>query len=413
MKTILIFIFSTLLSACGGGGGGSSDNNNANNETTLIATIDLPNSIAPSIVIGNFKGDGNKYALVGGFFYDNYSYSAVPLKIFKLNENGGGEEVTTQILGLSPAASVHVPLVADFNRDGIDDIFLVGFFDSPYGSARSMAYISRAGSTHQLVSFNDSSYGHDATAVDLDRDGDIDVVTSEGKMWINDGAGNFTFKDHNWWTSAYWMHGLGVCAGDFINNGKIQLVMTDLHTSAFNLPISDTVLFEIDNRLEPIASYVLPKPAFDRTSNVELGHDITCRVADINNDGLKDIIVFSRPWDSARAGLWVGERYTQILINRGNFVFEDISNDSSMYQYKEPDYTPIIEDFNNDGLPDIWVMPTFFKNTGSSFVAQSINTHSADFGQPVKFGSVYGLVYIKCNYKQYKIYFTKPSLTFS
>ena len=311
MKKLLITISCVILTACGGGGGGTSPDVTPTN-TSFVGSL-IP-KLMPGVATGDFVGDGGKYVVVSGWLFSNYSFANNPVKIYKLSAEGGGTDVTSQVLGNNAMASTHIPLVADFNGDGIDDIFLPGFFDTPVGEGPSYVYISRRGSTHRETVLRDATWSHDATTADIDGDGDIDVINSVGKMWLNDGQGNFTFKDHSWQTSTYWMSGMGVCVGDFNNSGRKQVVITDLSVDASAGPIADTAIFELGSNLNTTAIHYLPAPILDRNTTTETSHDYTCRVADLNNDGLNDIIVFSRPWASARNNIWNKERYIQVCV---------------------------------------------------------------------------------------------------
>ncbi len=409
MKKLLITFSCAILTACGGGGGGNTPGDTPSSASFIGS---LASRLMPGVAVGDFVGDGGKYVVVSGWLFSNGSFANNPVKIYKLSIDGGGTDVTSQVLGNNIMASTHVPLVADFNGDGIDDIFLPGFFDTPVGEGPSYAYISRRGTTHRETVLPDVTWSHDATTADIDGDGDIDVVNSTGKMWINDGLGNFTFKDHSWQTSAYWMSGNGVCVGDFNNSGRKQVVITDLSIDSLAGPIADTAIFELDSNLNTTARHYLPAPILDRTSTVEQSHDYTCRVADINNDGLDDIIVFSRPWASARNDIWNKERYIQVLINRGNFQFDDSTSLSTTYAQlnTEADYMPLLKDFNGDGKIDLWFAPDLFLNNGSG--AFRLTAYLTNFDAlttaVVSMNNKYGLFYIKDN----SAYFVKPTYSF-
>jgi len=406
MKKILIFAMCVLVSACGGGGGGGSGNPSTNGDLIGASTQNL----MPGMATGDFVGDGGVYVIVSGWLFWNFSFNDAPVKIYKVNVAGGGSDVTSQIIGSNIKASTHVPLVADFNGDRIDDIFLPGFYDTPVGVGQSYAFISQRGTTHRRVTLPQTTWSHDATVVDIDRDGDIDVVNSVGQMWINDGHGNFTFRTHTYQFDTLWMNGNGICAGDFNNSGRQQIVITDLSINGLKEPIADTAIFELDQNINAVARHILPPPILDRKSTVEASHDYTCRVADINNDGLLDIVVFSRPWDSARNNIWTEERYIQTLINRGNFVFEDTSSLNSVYYQKiESDYIPQLKDFNKDGKIDLWIAPDLFLNqSGSLKLSASRPGTSIVTSMLIAVNNNYGLFYIKDN----NVYFTKLDYKF-
>jgi FG-GAP-like repeat len=263
----------------------------------------------------------------------------------------------------------------------------------------------------------ESTQSWSATAVDIDNNGTIDVVDSQGKIWLNDGTGNFTFKDHSWTNSLYWMNGTGVCAGDFLNNGHKQVVITDLNISAGMLPVSDTAIFELDNNLKPVSRNFLPVPILDRTNTSieEISHDVKCRAVDMNNDGLLDVVVFSRPWASARNNQWTAEGQIQILINQGNLTFVDQTNLTGFATNIDIDYFPVIQDVNGDGIPDIWSSPQLLVSGNGTWTRRLYNQiPSQRIPRPIKVNGVWGFLYaIQINSNQNEIHFAKPTLTIS
>jgi hypothetical protein len=410
MKLIIPFLFGLVLTACGSAGGGG-NSSTPTTPTNLIKIVKSDYATPIFMVQGHFKNDANTYMLVAGNQLN--MGGAVPVSIVKLDPAGGGTDVTVEILGSGITASVNEPLVADFNNDGIDDIFLPGFIDIAGQNTASQVFLSQPG-THHSRQFLDSTWSHGAFAADLNNDGNIDVIDSNGKMWINNGRGNFTFIDHNWQGNLYWMNGMGVCAGDFLNNGRTQVVITDLNISNGMLPVNDTAVFELDVNLRPISQNLLPAPIYDigNTSLTEKSHDVRCRVADMNNDGLRDIVVFSRPWASARNGLWTGEGQIQILINQGNLNFVDQTNLIGFNSGIVIDYSPIVKDFNGDGIPDIWSSPQLLISGNGKWTSRSYSTLSNFVdGVPVKINGKWGFAYAKnVDFNKNEIYFTKADL---
>jgi hypothetical protein len=129
MWKLVIPALAVALTGCGGGG--SSSSSGASNIADAIVTTSL--TVAgyvencgcnPTLAAGEFSGAGIKYVVVSGWRAGNH---LMPVKIYRLNTDGSTQDATTDILGGELQFSVNYPVVADFNKDGIDDIFLPGF----------------------------------------------------------------------------------------------------------------------------------------------------------------------------------------------------------------------------------------------------------------------------------------------
>jgi len=194
-------------------------------------------------------------------------------------------------------------------------------------------------------------------------------------------------------------------------------------------PLADTVIFELGATGLPEAQHYLPVPVLDRNNTgAEKIHDVTCKVVDLNNDGLQDILVFSRPWAST-GGPWTNEGVVQILINRGNWQFDD-TTDLAMSLYNRNvlvSYTAMILDLNGDGKLDLWAGYFDFNtgnanqallNNGSGIFSSSLQTTIASFQAsggmlPVKFGDKWAFVFSRLNSSSSNLYLTKPLYTFN
>ena len=434
MKTLIVLLASAVV--YGGGGGSSTVADNAapvvNTPAPVVdqlITSAIPSQgvYVPALVLGNFTNDGARYVLSAGWISNSNGWPNAPIKILKINADNTATDVTVSILGSEQLASTNIPIVADFNGDGIDDIFLPGFRDMPVGNSGSIVFLSRPGQSHQRVDLPNQVWSHGAVAVDINGDGAIDVVNSHGQMWLNDGHGNFTFRDYaynlnNLSVGAY-MNGSGVCAGDFNNTGRTQIVITDVENTAHHLPISDTIIFELDNQLQSTNWHALPVPILDRGATTEISHDIACQVADINRDGKLDIIVISRPLDSARNGQWTSEGRIQIYLNQGNWVFTDITDTLVNYdQNVIASYTPMIMDLNNDGKLDIWLgapnsANQVLLNNNSTVMTRAMKSTIDSYGAtgpmiPVKFGNQWSLVYTKFSNSGYTYHISANKVQF-
>lgn len=419
-----------LLAACGGGGGGGGAvASPASTAPVNVGTVNYPSALY-SMGIGHFTA-GDNYVVMAGWV-SNGTNADIPVKIYKINTDGTGTDATAQLLGSEINHSVNYPIIADFNGDGIDDLFLAGFHDYPVNNYSSTVFLSQgAGQPFRRVDLPGMAWNHGVTVADLDNNGILSVVNNEGRMWLNDGHGNFTFRDHNYNVNnpnGLWMHGSGVCAGDLNRTGHTQIIITDLQVGG-DLPIADTVVFELNSSRTATASHALPVPVLDRNSTtVELSHDVACRVADINGDGLPDLIVSSRPNLHART-TWTNEGVVQVLINQGNWQFADIT-DTAMAGYPtnvNVSYTPIVEDLNGDGKLDLWLgyfdqasgrANMAWLNNGSGIFTRALADTIDSFGAngamvPIKVGNNWQFVYsTNTNHGLYNIFVTRPIYNF-
>ena len=427
-RVVIPAILAVALTACGGGGGGG-----GGNTPPVVEALQFVASIAASemhMSIAKFTGGDTQHLVMAGLKHLGAGRTEpAPVKVYQLADNGTMIDATVSVLGGATTVSTNSILIADFNRDGIDDLFLPGFSDTQ-DLLPSVAFISRPGQSHIRVDLPDPVWAHGATVIDANNDGNLDVMSAWGEIWFNDGQGNFRFQTHTYQsTPGFWIHGSGICVGDFNNTGSQQVVLTDQNINSHSGPIADTVIFELGPTGLPVAQHYLPVPVLDRNSTtVELSHDVTCRTADINNDGLLDILVFSRPWALA-GGSWTNQGVIQTLINRGNWQFED-TTDVSMSSYNSQvlvSYTARLLDLNNDGKIDIWAS-YFDWNTGNSnqvllnngtgiftpWQATRMQSFGASGGMiPVKFGNQWAFVVSRINNNSSSnLYMTRPVYSF-
>ena len=433
---------STVLTGCGGGGGGSAVPAVNVAVDREILKIDSPTGLAYSATImpGKFDSTNGKYIVVSGIYLGPNEYAPVPnpdapIRILKINSDSTSTDVTADIVGTNTTTPGNV-VIADFNGDGIDDIVSLYFKDFPVADAPGTAgfrgdgaiFLSRAGQTHQRRALSGTSWTHGTAIADINGDGSLDFVNSHGQKWINDGTGNFTFHDHLYnlnTQNGLWMHGSGVCVGDFNNTGRKQVVITDLSINSATAPIADTVIFELDTALRPVASHTLPVPVLDRTTaNTarEVSHDVQCVAIDLNNDGRLDLLVFSRPDSQSRNNRWTDEGVVQVLINRGNWNFDDVT-DTAMANYPLNtliSYTPVPMDLNGDGTMDLWLGSHTYNSTspnhawlnnGAGTFTRSLQGTIDSLGAngpmlPVAFGNTHLFVYAKITSNHTIVYAT-------
>ena len=414
-----------------------------------ILKIDLPAGLEYSAMItpGKFDSSNGKYVVVSGIYLGPNNYGPIPnpdapIRILKINSDGTAADVTVDIVGSNTTTPGNV-IIADFNGDGVDDIVSLYFKDFPSADGpggnefrgNSAIFLSRPGQPHIRGALDGTAWTHGTAIADINNDGSLDIINSRGQKWLNDGHGNFTFHTH-WHNlntrNGLWMNGSGVCVGDFNNTGKKQVVITDLIVDPTQAPIADSVIFELDAWLHPVASHTLPVPVLDRNTTdptKEVSHDVRCVAIDLNRDGKLDLLIFSRPNADSRNGRWIDEGVVQVLINKGNWQFDDVT-DVAMAKYSVNSaisYTPVIMDLNGDGIQDLWLGSISWDpvssnhawiNNGAGTFTRSLQSTIDGLGAngpmlPVSFGNTHSFVYSKMASNRLTIYVTITKYTFN
>ena len=373
---LVISALAVALTGCGGGGGGATSSSTTMSNSASISSASAassPHPFIPSLVTGDFKGDGSTYVVLSGWIVGN----TIPkVKIYKLTSTGA-TDATTDILGADFSLSVNYPQVADFNRDGIDDIFFAGFTDGTGASQsnQSVAFISQSGQSHLRVDVAGLTWSHGSTVVDLNNDGWLDVANQYGDFWINNHANGFIYMpNYSNWAGSQAFRGSGLCAGDLDSSGNVSIVVVDVSTAnAFK----DTWIYKLDSNLQSYKVAELPIPYFERsnTTLTSRSADVSCAVGDLNNDGQLDIVVVSSLMDNAIVGASGAQSIVQIYINQGNLTFTETTDTAFVGGYNQSilaSYTPKLIDLNGDGILDIWLMNTN-RTASSGGVAESAN----------------------------------------
>jgi len=380
---LVISALAVALTGCGGGGGGGGGSGTSSSSGTTVATNASISSTSvassnhpfiPSLVTGDFKGDGSIYVVLSGWHVG----TTVPsVKIYKVTATGA-TDATTDILGAEFSLSVNYPQIADFNRDGIDDIFFAGFTDGAgiSQSNQSVAFMSRSGQSHLRVDVSGLAWSHGTVVTDLNNDGWLDIANQYGDFWINNQANGFTYMAHySSWNGSQSFAGSGLCSGDLDNSGTTSIVVVDVDIGAGL--VNDTWIYKLDSNLQSSKVGSLPVPYFDRsnTTTTARSHDVSCVIGDLNNDGRLDIVVVSALMDNTVVSASGAQSIVQIYMNQGNLTFTETTDTAFVGGYNQStlsSYTPKLIDLNGDGKLDIWLMNTN-SAVSPSGIAESAN----------------------------------------
>lgn len=187
------------------------------------------------------------------------------------------------------------------------------------------------------------TYGCGASAVDYDRDGDIDLYLpsnedSPNRLYRNDGGGVYVevigeLSIENRTRTALWV--------DVDADGRLDLVMAgDCSTSNLScLDVDNIHLFRqmMDGSFEDVTA----------TSGLLTGRSISgvfggLAAGDINNDGYLDIVMTQ----------WGGD--VKLYQNLRNGTFEDVTVQSGLEKPSRY-WQPLVFDLNHDGWADIYL----------------------------------------------------------
>lgn len=276
--------------------------------------------------------------------------SEFSLKIlpFKHKENGFYDYERERLIPERLSYEGPAGVVADFNNDGIEDIFIGG---ARYQSSKIFLGLKDLNfKPLEIPDFNrDSKYEDvDAATIDIDNDGDLDLYVVSGgsdlqeldenlmdRIYINNGEGTFSRLP----ISLPQTNGSSVSVNDYNNDGY-----EDLFIGSRSIPGS--------YGLSPY-SFILKnnkKNSFEIIMKQRFGMITDSQWADVNGDSNADLII---------VGDWMPIR---ILLNKGTDNFVNATDQYGLLNTNGLWNTVLVDDINFDGKIDILA-----GNAGSNF----------------------------------------------
>jgi hypothetical protein len=306
-----------------------------------------------SVVAADFDNDG---------WTDAFSWSR--LKLYR-NNKGQFEELALPSL---PVTVSRGACWGDFDNDGFVDLYIGGYEDwGTQTTYPSLVLMNRGGKSFELVRQEAKFRTRGVTACDFDRDGDLDVYTSNyrlqpNQLWTNDGKATFTDSAQRLGALATSEgfpggHSIGSAWGDFDNDGEL-----DLFAGNFA---------HVDSRGDQ------PKSRFLRNKGRGEGFEDkgTCGVfyqesyaspaaGDYDNDGRLDLY-FTTVYETAS----FGRKNNPVLFsNAADFDFKDGTAANGLAG-RGSTYQAAWADFDHDGDLDLATDGRVFVNQGTP------NTH--------------------------------------
>jgi hypothetical protein len=339
-----------------------------------------------AVAVGDFNNDG----LSDLYFSGNI----VPDKLY-LNKGNLQFQDVTEAAGIAPNDRWRsgVALV-DINSDGLLDIYVCTTIKKDSLLRANILYVNQGPDKNGIPVFADrataygiADTGHDENAAffDYDNDGDLDLyiitntiqkgIPTSYRPKMNDGSppnadrlyrnnGNHTFTDVS--KAAGIVHegyGLGLAIADINQDGWQDVYVSNDYITNDLMYLNNgdgTFTNAIDAHIR-------------HQSQFSMGNDI----ADFNNDGLPDIITLDMlPERNLRRKTVIGgpgyisyinndhygyaHQYVRnmVQLNNGDGSFSEIGQMLGLHQ-TEWSWSPLIADFDNDGLRDVMITNGF------------------------------------------------------
>lgn len=344
--------------------------------------------------------------------------------------------------------------MVDINGDGYDDIYLCRSLALQPELRANVLLINNQDGTFtdkaKEYGLDDRSFSNYASFFDYDNDGDLDMYLLNHRIDFKDALTLKTFTDENGVTKAYKetkyenvsdrlyrnngngtftdvtgkakllnnAFGLSVTVSDINKDGWMDLYVANDYADKDHFYINNgngTFTDKIDDM-------------FFHISKNAMGSDI----ADINNDGLMDLInldmmaednkrqkqlkgqsSYDQYYMAVDFGLSHQVMRNTLQLNNGNGTFSEIGQLAGI-SHTDWSWTPLIADFDNDGLKDIFITNGYYKDvTDMDYIKYDSNTAiqkagGKDYVKPIDLVQL-----MKSNPPMNYIYKNNGDLTFS
>ena len=300
---------------------------------TAAAGLEMPDAVASACAFADIDNDGRPDLFVTTVRHGN--------RLFRNLGGGKFRDITAQA-GVGYVGHSSGAVFFDYDGDGLVDLFVtnvgvytsnekgpggyyVGLPDAFHGHTHpdraeaSILYHNLGGGRFKDVTREvglvDRSWSGDATVIDVNDDGlpDLYILNMQGEnhLWLNQGGKRFRDATREYFPKTPW-GAMGVKAFDFDGDGRVDLLVTDMHSDMWvNVPPGD---WAAETRKADSA----PAPA------------------DFFPNG-KAQFIFGNA----------------LFANRGGGRFEEVSDTVGVETYWP--WGPSVDDLNADGWDDIFI----------------------------------------------------------
>lgn len=302
-----------------------------------------------------------------------------------------GKKFTEKIVE-TPVNKKSVPAgitLGDIDKDGDLDIFLATYLRKELMEGETIFERYDYGSTSELLLNNgDNSFKSITKAagldyihntfqgvfVDIDNDSWLDLVvvhdTGEARTYKNNGDLTFTMKSNP--LTGKFAYPMGLAVGDYNNDGLVDFMFSNtgstLPRALAKGDVKDATLFNEKWILFKNAGDFKFTDAAEEAKIADYEFSWGCTFADMNNDGLQDLMVAENYADLVLSKLF--KLPGRFLIQKEDHTFVPTEEESGV---ENPLFgiTALVSDFNADGHLDlIWTNingpSTAFINKGNS-----------------------------------------------
>ena len=307
-----------------------------NGNGTFQKALTVAASNPADLVAADLDGDGNMDLVV----VESGGTGNGALDVFLGDGTGHFRKKASYPLGLESARVA----TADFNGDGHPDIAVTNQGDLNHEHGNVMVFLGKGDGTLEkpaVYKLPNSPFGIEAGELNSHAYSDLAVTEFTGNsvaVLLNDGTGKFHL-DATYGVGAG--EAMGVAIGDLNHDGKPDLVVANVDAGI------DVLLNQGGGKFGDATLYPNCKYSCDPGPFAVV-------IADFNLDGNLDV-----------AGVNIGQKMV-LYYGKGNGKFD---NPVPIYIWLGGGYSLTAGDFNNDGAPDLAVVPD-----GTDYISVLLNT---------------------------------------